>query len=474
MSKPNVVWMPQEGPQTEFHQRPEFEALYGGARGGGKTDSLLAEGLRQIHNPNYRAIFFRRTFPRLQEAMDRAQAIFPRVAPGARWDGEGKRWIFPSGAMYRFAHLQNPGDQENYQGFEYQYIAFDELTQFFEKMYTDMLGSCRSKDPSLITYVRSSANPGGVGHSWVKERFIDVCPPVNDGPRRYEEALGVWWQPMKPGRTYVDPQTGLDRIYVPSRVFDNRILLEADPGYVRRLLALPEETRRAWLEGDWDVFEGRVYSEFRRDVHVVEPYKIPDSWPRIRVIDTGYTNPTAVTWAAVDPDGRIVFYDEHYEAQQPISYHAEIIHQKSGGADWSGRTVMDPAADQRTAASEKSAMMQYAQHGIRAQKAINAVWPGIQKVKEYLQEDEAGFPRLFVFSTCVNLIKEFMEYQWDPQATTHGAPKETPLKVRDHLMDCVRYTVQHVPRVPGQPKSKHRKPDRQPPRRRILDRAAGY
>lgn len=472
----NVLWAPQPGPQEEFHRRTEFEVLYGGARGGGKTDSLIMEGLRQIHHPQYSAVFFRRTFPQLQEVMDRARAIIPRVAPGARWDGEGKRWVFPSGATYRFAHLQHESDVQNYQGHEYQYIAVDEATHLTERMYMALLGACRTTAPDLQAYIRLSANPGGVGHSWIKQRFVDTCPPVPDGERRYEPTFGIWWQPMKPGPTYRDPETGLTRAFVPSRVFDNRRLVDADPAYVRRLLALPEDLRRAWLEGDWETFEGRVYPEFRRDTHVIEPYPIPASWPRYRTIDVGYRAPTAALWGALDPDGRLVIYAEHYEAEQTIAYHAAAIHRISG-PDWQGLTGMDPAADQRTAASERSAMQQYAEHGIRAIKAPNALWPGIQRVKQMLQPDEDGVPRLFVFSTCTNLIRELLTYQWDPAATAAGAPRETPLKVNDHAVDALRYMVMMMPtevhrQAAATPETQHR--DRQPRRRRVLSRAAGY
>ncbi|HEX6971995.1 MAG TPA: terminase family protein [Limnochordia bacterium] len=440
----DIVWAPQDGPQLEFHRRPEFEVLYGGARGGGKTDSLIVEGLRQVHLGSYRAIFFRRTYPQLSEVLDRAHQIIPRVAPGAHWDGEGKRWLFPSGAVYRFAHLQNEGDQANYQGHQYAYLAFDELTHFSERMYRDLLATCRTPDPQVRAYVRASANPGGIGHTWVKERFVDRCPAVRDGEMRYEPLFEVWWQPMRPGPPYTDPETGLTRAFVPSRVFDNRRLLDADPAYVRRLLSLPEDVRRAWLEGDWETFEGRVYPEFRRDTHVVEPYPIPRSWQRFRSIDVGFTNPTACLWGAWDGE-YLVIYAEHYEVGKPVSWHVDRIREISGSG-WSGMTVMDPAADQRTAAAQKSAMAQYAEHGIYAAKARNEVWPGIQRVKEFLRVRDDGYPRLLVFSTCTNLIRELSEYQWDPHATAAGAPRETPLKVRDHAVDALRYMCMALPR----------------------------
>src|SRR5690606_18867095 len=149
-----VIWKPQPGPQLEFHRRAEFEVLYGGSRGGGKTDSLIVEALRHIDKPEYTAIFFRRTYPQLRQVIRRARRLIPQVAPGAEWRAAENSWIFPSGATLTFAHLQHEESTDHYQGHEYHYVAIDELTHLTERMYLDILATCRSTVPGIRPRLR--------------------------------------------------------------------------------------------------------------------------------------------------------------------------------------------------------------------------------------------------------------------------------------------------------------------------------
>ena len=177
----NIVWTPQQK-QTRFMERPEYECLYGGAAGGGKSDALLAEALRQVDIPHYRAIIFRKTFPQLTELIDRSITLYKLAYPKANYNDSKHLWTFPSGAKIYFGSMQHTKDKTNYQGKRYDFIGFDELTHFTWEEYSYMFSRNRpSKNPrsdrKTRCYIRATANPGGIGHGWVKARFIEVAAP---------------------------------------------------------------------------------------------------------------------------------------------------------------------------------------------------------------------------------------------------------------------------------------------------------
>lgn len=243
-------------------------SLYGGAKGGGKSEALLHEGLRQVHIPEYHALILRRTFPQLQELIDRAKGEFPRY--GARWVGRENRFIFPSGARYTFGHCQNEADKENYQGKEFHYIAFDELEQWFKSQFTFICMANRTKIARIKCYIRASANPGGVGHRWVRRLFLD-------GKKPYETYKEEYVMPGVMGRTIKLTRTSC---FIPARVFDNQIMLKANPGYLANLNSLPEDERRAYLYGDWDALSaGSIFDKVglqEQEKKVEEPRWVGD------------------------------------------------------------------------------------------------------------------------------------------------------------------------------------------------------
>ena len=306
----NIVWQPQPK-QAAFMARSEYECLYGGAAGGGKSDALLAEALRQVHIPHYRAIIFRKTYPQLSELIDRSRAIYSAAFPRARYNQTEHCWTFPSGAKIYFGSMQYTKDRINYQGKRYDFIAFDELTHFTWDEYSYMFSRNRPSGPGTRVYMRASTNPGGIGHGWVKDRFITVAPPLTPVVDAYEV-------PDPSGKLI---QLSRRRIFVPSTVFDNQALLRNDPNYLANLAMLPEAERNALLYGSWDSFDGQVFREWRNDpqhyddqrwTHVIDPFPIPRHWRIYRGFDFGYAKPFAVGWFAVDEDGRIYHIKEYY------------------------------------------------------------------------------------------------------------------------------------------------------------------
>lgn len=212
--------------------------LYGGAKGGGKTDAILFEALRQIHLPNYKALIVRRTFPQLQEVIDRAHIFYAKL--GAKWTGDLHRYVFPSGASVSFGHCQSEQDKERYQGHEYQFIGFDQLEQFLESQFNFICAQNRTSDSAIQCYIRATANPGSVGHWWLKRRFIDNKRPDITYTESYK---------LNDGRTVTRTSC-----YIRATVYDNPTLLAANPTYLANLMSLPEIERRAYLEGDWSAF----------------------------------------------------------------------------------------------------------------------------------------------------------------------------------------------------------------------------
>ena len=298
----NVIWTPQPR-QLEFMQRPEDEALYGGAAGGGKSDALVVEATRQVHIPHYKALILRKTYPQLTELIEKSLRYYPLAFPKAKYNESKHTWHFPSGAKIVFGSMQHTKDKLNYQGKAYDFIAFDELTHFTWEEYSYLQSRNRANGEGTKVYMRATANPGGVGHGWVKDRFITSVEPMH-----------TKWESVLIEHDGKAEKRHMSRIFVPSSVFDNKILLANDPQYLTRLASLPEKDKKALLYGDWDSYAGQVFEEFRNDVthyddrkwtHVITPFKPPENWTIYRSFDFGYSKPFSCAWHAIDQDGRI-------------------------------------------------------------------------------------------------------------------------------------------------------------------------
>ena len=217
----NVIFRPNDGPQTEFLAAPETDVLYGGAAGGGKSYAMLVDPLRYAHRAAHRALILRRSMPELRELIDKSRELYPRAFPGSKFREVEKIWNFPSGAKIEFGFLERDADVYRYQGQAYSWIGFDEITHLATEFSWNYLASrLRTTDSEITPYMRCTANPGGVGSSWVKKRYVN---------------------PSVPNESFTGDD-GLTRKFIPARLADNPFLAE-DGRYELSLIHISEPTR---------------------------------------------------------------------------------------------------------------------------------------------------------------------------------------------------------------------------------------
>lgn len=447
----DVVWQPQPR-QAIFMARPEYEALYGGAAGGGKSDALVIEALRQVDKPWYKALILRKTFPQLRELIDKSLLYYPRAYPQARYNSSSHTWTFPSGGKIVFGSLNRPQDKVQYQGQAYDFIAFDELTHFTAEEYEYLKSRNRPNGVGMRVYMRATANPGGIGHAWVKERFITAGAPMEP----ISETV-TWRTPD--GQEHSGTQK---RIFVPSSVFDNEILLQNDPQYIQRLASMPEAERNALLYGDWDSFSGQVFSEWRNDsthymdrrnTHVIAPFRIPAEWSIWCGLDWGYSRPFSVGWYAIDGERRLYHIRELYGCTgtpnqgvmwEPGKLAREIKRIEAEDPNLKGRTIHrvgDPAIWQSDGTESVGALME--RERVYFEKGDHARISGKMQLHHRLAFDENGIPMLYVFDTCKHFIRTVPNLVYDETDV-----EDVDTDGEDHIYDQCRYVCMRNPIAP--------------------------
>lgn len=330
-------WVPHEI-QEAFIKLPfeVFEALYGGAAGGGKSESLvLLPLIYDFHqHRKFKGIILRRTMPELEkEIIIRSHQWYA----GARYNETKKRWTWPSGAIMQFGHAEKEQAIRIYDGIEYNYIGWDEVTSFTPFQYEYLFSRARSSTADLPSIIRAATNPGGIGHNYFRARFVE--------PNR----LGF--------RIIKDKKTGLLRIYIPCKAQDNKYLMANDPTYLQKLAMISNEAeRKAKLDGDWWTFEGQVFKEFRIEpfndepataCHVIKPFPIPTWWPRVIAIDWGWAANTSIGWGAISPDGRVFVYRTYNEKTKYIKEWAREACKLSAGEPIKDVVICHSAGQQR-------------------------------------------------------------------------------------------------------------------------------
>ena len=418
----HVAFMPNEGPQTDFLAASEKDVLYGGAAGGGKSFAMLIDPLRYCHFPEHRALILRRSMPELRELIDKSRELYPKAFKGAKFKEVEKLWQFPSGAKIEFGFLERDADVYRYQGQAYSWIGFDEITHLPTEFGWNYLASrLRTTNPELPTYLRCTANPGGVGAHWVKKRYIE---------------------PHEENKTFKGSD-GLTRKFIPARLQDNPFLAE-DGEYERMLLSLPAVQRKQLLEGNWEINEGAAFAEFDTSIHVIPPFAMPTWWERTKGIDYGYASESCCLWGAIDPEDKtLIIYRELYRKGLTGEVLGDTLNDMEADEVKSITGVLDTAAWARTGYTGPTIGEMLMLKGHKLRRADKNRVAGKVQLHEYLRPDErTGRPRLQIFNTCTNLIKELQSLP-----LSKSNPEDVDTHSPDHAYDALRYLIMSRPRL---------------------------
>jgi hypothetical protein len=433
----NVIFKPNPGPQTDFLAATEKFVLFGGARGGGKSYSLIVDPLRYCGLADHRALLLRKTMPELRDIINHAHRLYKAAYPEVKWREQEKEFRFPSGARIEFGYAENEKDAERYQGQAYTWIGVDEIGLYAsDRIFTLLKGSLRSVNPDVPTFMRMTCNPGGAGMHWIKEQFVDAAP--------WNTTFHIPITNYQTGKVTYE-----SRRFIPARLEDNPYLNQTDD-YMNMLLSLPEKLRKMWLEGRWDIVEGAAFEEFDPDIHVVEPFEIPANWPRFRSCDWGFSTNFCVLWFAVDYENTIWVYREFYGKGLTADIFAQRVRQQEYGESvqygvmdssvWARRGDIGPPIPEimrqngcfwrpsdRTAGSRKSGKAE--------------VHRRLRIFEDPLTELQTA--KLKIFKTCRNLIRTLPALPLDKNDF-----EDIDTKSEDHCYDSLRYGLMSRPMTP--------------------------
>ena len=426
MSGGKTIVIPAPSPtQRRFFADTHKFVAFGGARGGGKSWAVRVKAiLLALNYPGIKIMIVRRSYPEL-----RANHIKPMremIGTAAVYKETTKEITFPNGSVITFRYCSGERDLEKYQGTETDVLFLDEATQLTEGEY-ERFSACVRGANDFPKRIYLTCNPGGRGHAWVKRLFIDRCFREDENPEDYS--------------------------FIKSRVTDNAALLKSDPGYLERLRALPDKLKKAWLDGDWDIFEGRFFEEFRNEekeyreafyTHVIKPFDIPPTWEITRSFDFGYARPFSCDWWATDFDGRTYLILQLYgctgNPNEGVKWSPERIFAKIKEIEDThpylrGKAVNGVADPSIWDASRGEAIVETADRfGVYFEKGDNRRIPGWMQCHNRLAFDENGRPGTYFFSSCKDAIRTLplLEY-------SQTCPEDLDTAQEDHFADSFRY-----------------------------------
>lgn len=447
-----LIWSPQEGPQTALLECPIFEIFYGGARGGGKTESSIGDWLQHssLYGENAIGIFVRRKLTQLSEVIARTKQLFSKL--GAKYNEQQKTWVMANGARLKFVYLERDSDAEEYQGHSYTRIYVEEITNFPSAGPINKLRATLRSGAGVPCGMRLTGNPGGPGHNWVKARYIDPAP---GGFQVITESTEVEIDGVK-------QTVSLDRVFIPSKLGDNQLLLRNDPTYVLRLRQSGSEALvRAWLEGDWSIIDGAYFDEWDYAKHVRDSAlakSFPRQWLRFRAFDWGSAKPFSVGWYTVVgddwkldgnlffPRGALIKYREWYgmkSANVGLKMTAVQVAQgvwEREKDDLPRFGVADPAifiCNGGPSIAEDMAI-----HKCPWRPADNKRIPGWEQLRHRLVGD-GTHPMLYVLDNCEDTVRTLPVLQHDDVNS-----EDLDTDGEDHAADETRYACMSRPWIP--------------------------
>lgn len=402
--------------QIEFFKAKARHIAYGGARGGGKSWAMRTLFLLlAMYYPKLKLLLLRRTLPELKE--NHILPLLSMLVGIAKYNADDKAFVFQNGSRLKLGYCDNERDIYQYQGQEYDVVGFEEATLFTWAMIQFILTCNRSTRTDFKPRAYYTMNPGGVSHAEFKRLFID--------------------------RSFRNSERPDDYLFIPAKVYDNKILMDNNPEYIQTLQDLPEELRKAHLDGDWNVFIGQVFSEWRNSLHVVEPFTIPESWPRFRSMDWGYSKPYAIYWYAVDYDGVIYVYREMYGCKDNMpdvgtQETAKEVAKRAKAVDDATCGVADPACWSKTGNEGPTVAETFAVEGVAWVPADHDRIQGKMQVHLRLKEQKVK-----VFSTCTHLIRTLPALCYDKHKV-----EDVDSALEDHAYDSLRYGLMSRPYTP--------------------------
>lgn len=428
-----VLGQPSERQKLFLTDKHRYIA-FGGARGGGKSWAVRTKAVLLAYRyPGIKIMIVRRTYPEL-----RANHINPLktlLGDAAVYKDSTKEFTFPGGSVIMFGHCANSTDIDKYQGTEVDVLFLDEATQLTEEEY-ERFKACVRGVNAFPKRIYLTCNPGGVGHGFVKRLFVD--------------------------RVYKESENPDDYVFYKSLVTDNKALLQADPDYIKQLESLPPKLRRAWLAGDWNIFDGQFFEEFkdipehyedRRYTHVIAPFEIPNEWRIVRSFDFGFRKPFSCDWWAVDFDGRAYLILQLYGCTDipneglkwpPDKIFSEIRRIETEHRFLRGKTIDGVADPSIWDASRGEAIIESAdRHFVYFEKGDNKRLPGWMQCHYRLSFDNEGYPMVYFFNTCKAAIRTLPLLQYSV-----SSPEDLNTEQEDHFADSFRYFCMSRPISP--------------------------
>jgi hypothetical protein len=356
---------------------------------------------------------------------------------GYTFNKQSKTFFARSGASLKLRYLDNDSDANNYQGHSYTWQCFDEAGNWGDPTPIDKLWATLRSPKGIPTRRLLTGNPGGPGHSWIKARYIDPVPPL-----RLNRIDG-----------------NITRVFIPSKVDDNEILMKSDPGYVDRIKQSgPEWLVRAWLEGDWNIVAGGMFSDVLTEKNILKPFDIPAGWKVNRCFDWGSSAPYAVLWTAESngegtlPRGSIVVIAEEYgwsgKPNEGLRLTVRDIAERIKKVDKYFPTVRPGPADSAIFTRENGASIadDFDRCGVRwepADKGPGSRSNGWQKMRDLLANGgQKDVPGLYFFETCRQCLRTIPGLPRDPRKLD-----DVDTDAEDHIADALRYRIMWNPGV---------------------------